>query len=316
MPSTSIVIPVYNSEKSLSSLVKQIEIHKPRISQKIEVILINDGSRDNSWEVICELIDLYPWVKGINLMRNYGQHNALLCGIREAQYEVIITMDDDLQHPPHEIPTLLEKLNQGYDIVYGVPIKTKHGFWRGICSILLKKTLATVMSSEIAQNTSPFRAIRTDVRNAFQHYNSCFISIDALLTWGTNSFTSVKVQHDTRKFGRSNYSIGKLFNHAFDIITSFSTLPLRLASYIGFSFFAFGILLLIYVVGRYIIEGGSIPGFPFLASTISIFAGVQLFILGIVGEYLARMHIRIMSKPAYVIKNISFPNQKKEKDNE
>jgi undecaprenyl-phosphate 4-deoxy-4-formamido-L-arabinose transferase len=266
------------------------------------VILVNDGSRDRSWEKICALSQIYPWVYGLNLMRNYGQHNALLCGIRAAQGEIIVTMDDDLQHPPQEIPKLLSKINEGYDVVYGTPERQQHGLWRDLASSLTKLALQSAMGAEAAREVSAFRAFRTHLREAFAAYQNPYVSIDVLLTWSTTRFAAVSVQHQPRLIGRSNYTFRKLMRHALNMITGYSILPLRFASLLGFGFALFGVLVLIYVVGRYLIQGGSVPGFPFLASTIAIFSGVQLFALGIIGEYLARMHFRLMDRPTYVIR--------------
>ena len=299
----SVIIPVYNSEGIMAGLVAQLARALPMLSERYEVILVNDGSHDLSWEVICQLAQDYPWVRGINLMRNYGQHNALLCGIRAAQHEVIITMDDDLQHPPGEIPKLLGKLAEGYDVVYGTPEKKQHGLWRNLASRVTKLALQSIMGVETARNVSAFRAFRTQIRDAFANYQSPSVSIDVLLGWGTTRFAAVPVRHDPRRVGGSNYTFRKLVSHALDMMTGFSTWPLRAASLVGFGFTLFGFAVLIYVLGRYLIEGGSVPGFPFLASIIAIFSGAQLFALGIIGEYLARMHFRSMGRPYGSIRN-------------
>ena len=272
------------------------------LSVGYEVILVNDGSRDRSWKVICQLAQDYSWVRGINLMRNYGQHNALLCGIRAARCEVIVTMDDDLQHPPEEIPRLLDKLAEGYDVVYGIPQKEQHGFWRDIASQVTKLALQSAMGAEIARNVSAFRAFRAQVRDAFGNYQGPFVSIDVLLTWGTTRFAAIPVGHNPRRIGVSNYTFRKLVTHTLNMMTGFSVLPLQLASLMGFAFALFGLLVLVYVLGRYLIQGGSMPGFPFLASIIAIFSGAQLLSLGIIGEYLARMHFRMMERPAYSVR--------------
>jgi len=298
----SVVIPVFNSEASLAPLLAELAQVLPEISQHFEVILVNDGSRDRSWERILEACSHYPWVEGINLMRNYGQHNALLCGIRQARYGVIITMDDDLQHPPEVIPKLLQKLDEGYDVVYGPPEHEQHGLWRDLASQVTKLALQSTMGAHTARHVSALRAFRTWVREAFAGYQNPFVSIDVLLTWGTSRFTHVPVRHEERRYGESNYTLRKLVIHALNMITGFSVRPLRLASWMGFGFAFFGMLVLGYVVGRFLFEGGSVPGFPFLASTIAIFSGVQLFALGIIGEYLARMHFRLMDRPAYVVR--------------
>jgi len=299
----SVVVPVYNGEGTLTELIERLERVLRDISTRFEVVLVNDGSRDRSWDVICKLAEQNDWVRGINLMRNYGQHNALLCGIRAAMHETIITMDDDLQHPPEEIPKLLEKLAEGYDVVYGTPQRGQHGLWRDLSSQVTKLALQTAMSAETARRASAFRAFRTQVRDSFANYQSPFVSIDVLLTWGTTRFTAAAVRHDPRPVGVSDYTFRKLVVHAVNMMTGFSTLPLRLASLIGFAFTLFGFAVLFYVIGRYLIEGGSVPGFPFLASIIAIFSGAQLFALGIIGEYLSRMYQRTMDRPVYVVRS-------------
>lgn len=299
----SVVIPVYNSAKTLDAIVKRLRLMLEEGSEEHELIFINDGSADESWNVIRGLASRYSWIQGINLMRNYGQHNALLCGIRAARYEIIVTMDDDLQHPPEEVPKLVAKLEEGFDVVYGRPEREQHGFWRDIASRVSKLVMKTTMGVPDARNTSAFRVFRSDIRNAFAAYQCPFVSIDVLLTWGTKRFAAIPVRHDERQDGFSNYTFKKLIIHALNMTTGYSTLPLRLASVLGFGSSLFGFIVLVYVVGRYLIEGGSVPGFPFLAAIIAIFSGVQLFSIGIIGEYLARMHYRTMNRPVYAIRD-------------
>jgi glycosyltransferase involved in cell wall biosynthesis len=305
----SIVVAVYNSSASLTELIRRMEAVLKDSYAAFEVILVNDGSTDDSWPVIKKLASQHPFVRGLNLTRNYGQHNALLCGIREAKYEVIVTMDDDLQHPPEEIPKLIKNLTEGYDVVYGIPQKRQHGLWRGLASRITKLALQSAMGVDTARKVSAFRAFRTQVGDAFNRYQGPFVSIDVLLTWGTASFAAVPVRHDPRRIGVSHYTFGKLITHALNMMTGFSVLPLHLSSLIGFCFTLFGMLVLAYVIGRYLIEGGSVPGFPFLASIIAIFSGAQLFALGIFGEYLARIHFRTMERPPYVVRSDTSSGQ-------
>jgi undecaprenyl-phosphate 4-deoxy-4-formamido-L-arabinose transferase len=187
-------------------------------------------------------------------------------------------------------------------VVYGTPEKEQHGFLRNVASRITKIVLQSIMGAQTATSVSSFRVFRTKLRDVFAYYQGPFVSIDVLLTWGTKSFSSVVVRHDTRYGGASNYNFRMLVTHALNMMTGFSTLPLRLASLIGFLFTFFGIILLFYVIGRYFIQGRVVPGFTFLASIISIFSGAQLFALGIIGEYLARMHFRTMGKPSYTIR--------------
>jgi undecaprenyl-phosphate 4-deoxy-4-formamido-L-arabinose transferase len=268
-------------------------------------VLVNDGSRDNSWSIIEQLAAQHPWVHGIGLMRNYGQHNALLAGIRAASFSVIVTMDDDLQHPPEELPRVLARLTPDVDVVYAPPEHEQHGLLRNLASLITKIALQGSMGAKIARDISAWRVFRTHLRDASVSYHSPLVSIDVLLTWATTKFTSVPVRHDPRTLGKSNYTLGGLVRHALNMMTGFSTLPLQLASMIGFAFTLFGITVLVYVVGRYLLEGGSMPGFPFLASIIAIFSGAQLFALGIIGEYLARVHMRTLDRPSYVVRHSS-----------
>ncbi|MCI0711392.1 MAG: glycosyltransferase family 2 protein [Chloroflexi bacterium] len=300
--SCSVVVPVYNSEKSLPILLERLDKALAALFEQFEVVLVNDGSRDQSWQVIEALTGRYSWVKAINLMRNYGQHNALLCGIRAARYEIIVTMDDDLQNPPEEIPKLINKITEGCDVVYGKPQAMQHGLWRNLASQITKLMLQGAMGAENARNISAFRAFRTQVRDAFVNFTGPYVSIDVLLTWGTTRFAVVDVEHNTRQIGASNYTFRKLVAHALNMVTGFSILPLQFASWLGFGFALFGFILLLYVLGRFMIEGNPVQGFPFLASVITIFSGVQLFALGIIGEYLARMYFRQMERPSYAVR--------------
>jgi glycosyltransferase involved in cell wall biosynthesis len=298
----SAVVPVYRSESILPELVQRLEDVLSRIASAYEVILINDCSPDGSWDVICRLARRYSWIHPINLMRNYGQHNALLCGIRAAKYSVIVTLDDDLQHPPEEIPKLLAMMAKGFDVVYGTPEHEEHGFLRDLASLATKMALQNVMGAKIARQVSAFRVFRTEVTAAFSQYEGSFVSIDVLLTWGTNRFAATPVIHEPRKQGSSGYSFRKLITHAMNMMTGFTTLPLQLASLVGFAFTFFGFCVLSYVIFRYFTFGNPVPGFPFLASIVALFSGAQLFALGIIGEYLARMHFRSLQKPPYVVR--------------
>jgi len=299
--SLSVVTPVYNGEASVAELCRRLSEVLPRVATQHEIILVNDGSRDRSWEVISELSSRTPTVRGLNLMRNYGQHNALLCGIRAAKYDLVVTMDDDLQHPPEEIPRLLARLEEGFDVVYGAPKAEQNGLMRALASRITRLALSTAVGSDVAKNVSAFRVFPTQLREAFAAYQSPFVSIDVLLTWATTRFGATTVAFQPRHSGSSNYTFTKLVRHAFDMMTGFSTAPLQLASLIGFTCTLFGLAVFIYVFVRFCLEG-SVPGFPFLASIIAIFSGAQLFALGVIGEYLARMHFRSMKRPAYVVR--------------
>lgn len=305
MLSVSIIIPVYRAEATLIELHRQLVGAMVNIVPTFEIILIEDCGGDESWPLIAGLAAIDSRVRGIRMSRNYGQHNALLCGIRAARYDVVLTMDDDLQHPVSEIAPMLAALRPGVDVVYGAPMAEQHGFLRDMASRLTKLALASAMGAETARSVSAFRVFRTRLREGFQDYRSPHVSIDVLLTWTTSRFTAIKVRHAPRTTGVSGYTVGKLIRHAVNLMTGFSTLPLQIASVIGFAFVLFGLLILAFVVINYLVRNDSVPGFAFLASIITIFSGAQMFALGIFGEYLARMHFRSMDRPVYVVGEIA-----------
>lgn len=294
----SVVVPIYRGEPFIERLVTDLSRVLPAFTEEYEILLIDDGSPDNSWSLIERATHEYQRVRGIRMMRNYGQHNATLCGVREACYEVVVTMDQDLQHPPEEIPLLLEKLDEGYDVVYGAPRKLPRGFLRNLMTAAIKWILAKVIGLPSVRNVSAFRAFRTNLREAFVNFQSPSLILDVLLSWGTTRFASVPVK--IRQAEHSSYNFTMLVRTAMLILIGYSTLPLRFASWVGFGMTLFGLGVFIYVLVVYF-TAGSPPGFPFLASMIALVSGAQLFALGIFGEYLARMFDRSMDRPPYVI---------------
>ncbi len=302
MLTVSVVIPVYRAERTLRMLHEQLTATMARLAAVFEIIFVEDCGGDGSWPLIVELASADNRVRGIRMSRNYGQHNAVLCGIRAARYDVIVTMDDDLQHPVSEIAKLLTALAADVDVVYGAPMREQHGLLRDLASRLTKLTLASTMDAEVARNVSAFRAFRTRLRDGFRDYRSPTVSVDVLLTWSTSRFTAIKVRHAPRTIGVSGYTLAHLVRHAMNLMTGFSTLPLQVASIIGFAFLLFGLSILVFVLGNFLVNGSSVPGFAFLASIITIFSGAQLFALGVIGEYLARMHFRSMDRPTYLVR--------------
>lgn len=304
----SFVVPIYNSGKILPKLIARFQPVLHQLGRPHELILVNDGSKDDSWEIIRRLAAENLSIRGIQMMRNYGQHNALLAGIRAARFDTVVTMDDDLQHPPEELPTLLAAFVPGIDVLYGTPHQLQHGLLRDVSSAVTKIVLQQAMGSQTARLVSAWRVFRTDLRAGFANYNSPFVNIDVLLTWSSHRFAAVSVRHEPREIGNSNYGVAKLIRHTLNMMTGFSVLPLQLASVVGFVFTLFGMAVLAYVIGRYLFFGSTVAGFPFLASIIAVFSGAQLFAIGIIGEYLARIHFRTMNQPAYTVaETTTFP---------
>jgi glycosyltransferase involved in cell wall biosynthesis len=225
MLTVSVVIPVYRAEQTLLDLYHQLSAAMSEITPVFEIIFVEDGGGDGSWPIIAGLARADHRVRGIRMSRNYGQHNALLCGIRAARHDIILTMDDDLQHPVSEIAPMLAPLKPKYDVVYGAPQAEQHGFLRDLASRLTKMALASAMGAETARNVSAFRVFHTRLREGFQEYRSPFVSIDVLLTWTTARFTAIKVRHAPRAAGESGYTTGKLIGHAVNLMTGFRRWP-------------------------------------------------------------------------------------------
>lgn len=298
----TVVVPVYNSATILPELVARLKGVLEHTVAEYELVLVNDFSTDESWARIVALAEEDPHVRGLDLMRNYGQHAATLAGIRTARGDIVVTIDDDLQNPPEEIPKLLAKLDEGHDVVYGVAVTGDRGLVRNVLTWLTKLALRIAVGRQVPTNVSGYRAFHTGLRRAFDDFRSPYVSVDVLLSWGASGFVSVPVRHEPRRDGRSGYTYGALATHALNVLTGFTTRPLRAVSLIGLATMLFGIGVLAYVLGYYFVQQGDVPGFPFLASIIVIFAGAQLLSLGTIGEYIARMHMRLMGRPPFTVR--------------
>jgi glycosyltransferase involved in cell wall biosynthesis len=302
--SVSVVVPTFRNAEGLEFLASTILETLRRENRTFEILFVNDGSPDATWDIIQGINASHPEVRGINLMRNYGQHNALLAGIFNAHYEIIVTLDDDFQTPPTEIPKLLSKIDEGFDLVYGARSKEQHGPARNLASRVTKLLVQHTMNAPLASSITSFRAFRRDLMRDYPRNGPPSIFIDALLDWTAQKITSVSVEHRPRETGKSTYSWSKLLTHSVNMVTGLSVVPLQLAVWLGFLITCFGICLFIFVMAAYFLHGSHVPGFTFLAAVILLFSGTQLCVLGIFGEYLARVYLRLLGKPAFVIKEI------------
>ena len=302
----SVVVPVYRSTDTLPVLVDRIDAALGDVPH--EIVLVDDGSPSATWQVIRELVAAHPHVVGVRLGRNAGQHSALLAGVRTARHVLTATLDDDLQNPPEELPGLLAALTDEVDVVYGRPRAVAQRRWRRGGSTGLRTVMSGVLGVEHAALLSSYRVFRTSLRDGFAADLGPGVSLDALLSWSTSRFAGHDVVHHERAVGRSNYTFRRLLRFAIDIATGYSALPLQIATTVGIATSFLGVALLVWVLGRLAVTGGSTPGFPFLASMIAIFSGVQLMTLGIIGEYLARMHFRVMRRPSYVVAEQLVPS--------
>ncbi|VXC35826.1 glycosyltransferase family 2 protein [Aeromicrobium sp. 9AM] len=309
LPGLSVVIPCYKSAPMLPELSRRLIEVLGATCEAFEVVLVVDGSPDNTWDVARQLAEQHANVSAIRLSRNYGQHNALLAGIRSARYATLVTMDDDLQHPPEQIPTLLAALTDDVDLTYGVPIVEEHGALRSFASRSVKRVMTLGLGITDASNISAFRIFRTRLRDAFEGLDGPHASIDVALSWATARTTSATVHMDRRAEGQSNYSFRLLVRHAINTMLGYSTLPLRLVGYLGLVCGGLGIILLAVVLWQYFSGTTTVQGFTTVASMVAIFSGAQMVALAIVGEYIARIHSENLGRPTYVISERSRDDQ-------
>lgn len=308
----SVVIPVYGSEHVLPELVSQLsEVLMEVVGlDAFEIIFVCDLSPDNSWLVIESLAADYPFVRGILLRKNAGQHNALMAGFSKARGEVVITMDDDLQHSPKDIPSLLNKLEQGADIVFAKFKNRQHATWKVLGSKLNSVVAGYLMQKPKDLYLSPFRAIKAEVVAEILKYQGPYVYVDGLLLSYTRNVDSVEVEHHDRYRGEGGYSFVKSVSLWLKMATSFSLVPLRVTSFIGIVISLLGFLLaLVFIIQKFTIDMMPI-GWSSLIVTILIVGGFQLLALGVIGEYLGRVLLTINAHPQYVVaKSIGFRDQ-------
>jgi len=300
--SISVVVPCYRSSETLEPLVERIRLALAPITNDYEVILVVDDSPDDTWEVV-QRLSSQEQVRGLNLMRNYGQHNAILAGVLNAENELIVTMDDDLQHPPEAIPDLIRALTDEFDLVYGVAKVEEHGFWRNLASRAVKRAMVITLGVEHARKISAFRAFRNELKSPFMEVRDAFVSIDVILSWVTTRITSIEVEMERRAESESNYNVRSLFGHALNMVTGYSITPLKLVTMLGLATALLGFGLLVIVLVLFFTGRTEVAGFTTIASMVALFAGAQMAAIGILGEYLGRLHFRSMNRPTYVIRD-------------
>jgi glycosyltransferase involved in cell wall biosynthesis len=300
----SIVIPVYRSADMLPALVRRLMPVLEASGLRYEVVFVEDGSPDDSWRVISALqADHADRIVAIQLMRNFGQHNALMCGFRHARGDLVITMDDDLQNPPEEIPKLLAAIRaDGFDLVYGTYGEKKHSGWRNAGSSLVNAFYRLTFRTDVT--ITSFRILRRQLLECIFSYNLNFTFIDGLLAWNTQRIGDVPVEHHVRAASRSGYNPLKLLSLAFNLFTNFSLMPLQLISFCGLASAVGGLLVAAIYLVLYLTHRILLPGYASTIIAILVFGGLQLLALGIMGEYLGRLHINVNRKPQYVEREV------------
>lgn len=303
-PVVSIVIPVYNSSGCLSELVRQLSSILDSLNKSHEVIMVDDASPDNSWAVIAELVPHYPCVSAIRLMRNVGQARATLCGLTHARGDVVVTMDDDLQHRPNQLPKLLEALDARPDIdcVFGVFKRKRHSAYRNLGSRIIRRLNSHDSGLPADTDYSSFRVMRRAVAVAILAHNTQNPVISYLIFSVTSHTMAIAVEHDDRYAGLSNYTLGKQLRLALDNITNVSMLPLRAVSVMGFGACILSFILVCVVMIRYFYHQITVPGWTTVIILISLFSGIILLSLGVIGEYLVRVLREVRGSPIYLIR--------------
>ena len=305
-PHISIVIPLYNEEENIEQLYEELVSVLHEISLPAEVIFVDDGSRDRSFEMVKELNRRDKRVIGISLSRNFGHQVALTAGLQHASGEMVISLDADLQHPPKEIPRLIEQYNQGFDIVNTRRIDTeKIGYFKKSSSRLFYRMINRISEIPITESSSDFRLMSRKALDSFLQFNEKGRFTRGLVSWMGFRQTVIDYVCPPRFAGKSKYTLRKMLHFAVDGITAFSAKPLRMASYVGIIVFLLGLLYAVYAIILHI-SGETIPGWTSLLVTVLLLGGIQLLTLGVIGEYLARIFNESKSRPLYFIKDKTY----------
>ncbi|NYH10302.1 glycosyltransferase family 2 protein [Pseudomonas moraviensis] len=301
VPVLSVVIPVYRAEKTLHELYRRLITVLETMQLPFELILVEDSGGDQSWKIIQTISKDDDRVRGINFSRNFGQHAATICGFSVSRGQWVITLDDDLEQSPEHIPALYERALQGADLVYGVYPERSHSHWRNFTSATARWMFNKAIPSLNYAYTS-YRVIRGDVARALSQFDSPYPFVDGYLSWLTNNYATVPVPHDVRAHGESNYTFRKLFTHTVNIFVTFSDLPLRMATWLGFIAFILGGSWLLAIFVSFLTGHVTVSGYASIMAGILAFGGVQLLVLGIFGEYLGRINFKSSRKPLYLVR--------------
>jgi len=302
----SIVIPVYNSETIVSKTVDEILKETNKHNLNIEILLINDGSPDNSWSIIKKLAQDISEVKSINLIKNFGQHNAVLCGFENATGDYVITMDDDLQNPPSEIIHLVDKVkeNKDYDLVFGKFREKRHASYRKLGTKLIGYLNEKVFNKPKNITLTNFRIIKKDVIERVLKHNTAYPYIPGLLLMYSTNIANVMVEHHDRFDGKSNYTFKKIFSLISNLLINYSSYPLKVLSTIGFIVSSLSFFIGLFFLMSGLIGGVKVAGWTTLVVLVSFLGGFIIILLGLIGEYLSRILDQISNQKSYYVKEI------------
>ena len=310
----SIVIPCYNSEKSIAKVVElTMEQFEQMEGYTCEFVLVNDNSRDNTYGQIKKLAKKYSNVKGISLMRNFGQHNALMCGLNYTNGDYIMGMDDDMQTHPSQIPKIIAKLEEGYDLAYGIYKTHKNSKAKNLSSWINKVTSRILLGRPKNIASSNFWIITRAVRDEAVKYKGFNPYVDGIFYRITDRIGNVEIEHHKREYGTSNYTFKKLLK-LWMAYLNYSVIPLRIATVLGGIASAAGIILAIVVVIRKLIHPDILMGWASLMSAMVFFFGLVLLVIGIIGEYVGKAVMALSDTPQYIIRDtVNVPEKKENK---
>jgi glycosyltransferase involved in cell wall biosynthesis len=305
MCTNSIVIPCYCSGPWLEELVRRIDLVMRRRGEPFEVVLVNDASPDDTWKTIQRLARRYDCVRGIDLLFNTGQFRATLCGLEQAAGELIVVMDDDLQHPPEEIPKLIDAIRRHpeLDCVMGAYAAKHHNLVRNLGSRLWAYVTARIYGLPTHVKRSSFRIMRREIARAICLHRTVRPVLGPLIFRTTARVGNVRVNHHPRRRGQSGYGVAQLARIVLDNVFSASTLPLRMVSVLGLGSAAGSVLWGGYNVAKYFLGSIKVPGFVTLVLLITFFGGMTLFAVGLLGEYLIRVIDEVRRPPRYLIRH-------------
>lgn len=315
--SLSVLIPVYNSEETIGPLVDIIVKKFTPVFEKIEIILVNDGSIDNSHDCAINAASKYPEaVIYINLARNFGEHNAVMCGLRHATCDCVAIIDDDFQNPPDEIIKLINKLKEGYDVVYSYYEKKRHNWFRNLGSAFNDWVATKLLKKPKGLYLSSFKVMNLFLARIVTQYEGPYPYLDGLILRSTSSIGTELCKHNEREVGRSNYTLRKLVRLWLNMFTSFSIVPLRFSTILGFIMSIAGFALALFFiiswsVGGILVSKTIPPGWASLIVSITIFSGIQLLVLGMIGEYLGRLFLTGNRQPQFIVREVFYGGKNK-----
>lgn len=307
MKKVSFCIPCYKSEQTLTKVVDEIRSSMEELSDKYEyeIILVNDASPDGTFNVICKLADTYPNITGIDLAKNFGQHAALMAGFAHVSGDILVCLDDDGQTPANEVYKLLDKIEEGEDVVYAKYDHKKHSLFRNFGSFINEKMTEFLLGKPKELYVSSYFAAKRFIVDEMLRYDKSYPYVIGLVLRSTKRIANVNVDHREREVGRSGYTLGKLLGLWMNGFTAFSVKPLRIATWTGISCAILGFIYGLYTIIKKFVLGDAVAvGFSALMSSVMFIGGMILFMLGILGEYIGRMYISMNNAPQYVIREV------------